>query len=75
MYRLSINMALSQPPWEPSRLVRNESCGLYANWAQALIAMQQWAKGAVDAECSVGIKQVRNAKAWWRRGRCLLEVG
>lgn len=39
------------------------------------MAMQGWAEGAVDAECSVELKKVGNAKAWWRRGRCLVEMG
>lgn len=34
-----------------------------------------WAEGAVDAQCSVELKKAQNAKAWWRRGRCLLEMG
>lgn len=34
-----------------------------------------WAEGAVDAQCSVELKKGQNAKAWWRRGRCLMEMG
>lgn len=68
-------MALTRPLWEPSGLVRDEVAGLYANRAQAYMAVQSWVEGAVDAECSVEAKKVGNAKAWWRRGRCLLEMG
>lgn len=39
------------------------------------MALQAWPEGAVDAEASVEAKKVGNAKAWWRRGRCLLEMG
>ena len=75
MYSLGIDMALGRPAWEPSGLVREEVSGLYANRAQAHMALQQWPEGAVDAECSVEMKKVGNSKAWWRRGKCLLEMG
>lgn len=75
MYTFGLEMALGRPPWEPAGLVRDEVAGLYANRAQAHMAMQAWAEGAVDAEASVEMKRVGNAKAWWRRGRCLLEMG
>ncbi|KAF2198061.1 hypothetical protein GQ43DRAFT_176280 [Delitschia confertaspora ATCC 74209] len=75
MYSLAIEMALGRPGWEPSGLVREEVSGLYANRAQANMALGNWAEGAVDAECSVEMKKVGNAKGWWRRGRCLLEMG
>jgi translocation protein SEC72 len=39
------------------------------------MALQNWVEGAVDAECSVEAKRAGNAKAWWRRGRCLMEMG
>jgi translocation protein SEC72 len=39
------------------------------------MAGQNWPEGSVDAQCSVDLKKVGNAKAWWRRGRCLLEMG
>lgn len=68
-------MALTRPPWEPSGLVRDEASGLYANRAQAYMALQNWPEGAIDAEASVEAKKVGNAKAWWRRGRCLMEMG
>lgn len=68
-------MALTRPLWEPQGLVRDEVAGLYANRAQAHMAMMNWVEGAVDAEASVEAKRVGNAKAWWRRGRCLLEMG
>lgn len=68
-------MALKRPLWEPCGLVRDETAGLYANRAQAHMALQNWAEGAVDAEASVEAKKAGNAKAWWRRGRCLMEMG
>ncbi len=75
MYTLGLEMALGRPPWEPAGLVRDEIAGLYANRAQAHMAMQAWPEAMVDAETSVEMKRVGNAKAWWRRGRCLLEMG
>ena len=48
---------------------------LFANRAQAHMAAGLWAEGAVDAETSVQLKRVGNGKAWWRRGRCLCEMG
>ena len=48
---------------------------MLANRAQAHMALQNWAEGAVDAHASVEAKWVGNAKAWWRRGRCLVEMG
>lgn len=68
-------MALGRPSWEPSGLVRDEVSGLYANRAQSHMAMQNWVEGMVDAECSVEMKKMGNAKGWWRRGRCLFEMG
>ncbi|KAF7577420.1 hypothetical protein PtrM4_016600 [Pyrenophora tritici-repentis] len=68
-------MALARPSWEPSGLVREELSGLLSNRAQANMSMQNWAEGSVDAEASVEMKKVGNAKAWWRRGKCLLEMG
>jgi translocation protein SEC72 len=75
MYSLAIEMALGRPSWEPSGLVREEVSGLLSNRAQANMSLQNWAEGAVDAEASVEMKKVGNAKAWWRRGKCLLEMG
>lgn len=68
-------MALSRPLWEPCGLVRDEVASLYANRAQAHMALQNWAEGSIDAESSVEAKRVGNAKAWWRKGRCLMEMG
>lgn len=68
-------MALTRPLWEPSGLVRDEVAGLYANRAQAHMALSNWVEGAVDAEASVEAKKVGNAKAWWRKGKCLMEMG
>jgi translocation protein SEC72 len=75
LYSLAIDMAKGRPSWEPSGLVREEVSGLLANRAQAYMSQQSWAEGAVDAEASVEMKKVGNAKAWWRRGKCLLEMG
>ncbi|KAI9805177.1 MAG: hypothetical protein M1825_001013 [Sarcosagium campestre] len=75
MYSMGIRMAVERPPWEPAGLVRDELAGLYANRAQAHMSTQAWADAAVDAESSVECKRVGNAKAWWRRGKCLLEMG
>ncbi|KAF2714979.1 hypothetical protein K504DRAFT_366163 [Pleomassaria siparia CBS 279.74] len=74
-YGLAIQMALGRPLWEPSGLVREEVSGLLSNRAQANMAQQNWAEGAVDAEASVEMKKVANAKGWWRRGKCLMEMG
>jgi translocation protein SEC72 len=74
-YTLALQMALTRPQWEPMGLVRDEIAVLYAARAQAYMAVQDWVGGAVDAECSVEAKRVGNAKAWWRRGRCLFEMG
>ncbi|KAI5917060.1 hypothetical protein F4810DRAFT_94204 [Camillea tinctor] len=74
-YGLGLQMALTRAPWEPQQLVREESAALYANRAQAHMALGSWAEGAVDAEASVEAKRVGNPKAWWRRGKCLVEMG
>ncbi|KAF1833255.1 hypothetical protein BDW02DRAFT_570239 [Decorospora gaudefroyi] len=75
LYGLAVDMALGRPQWEPSGLVREEVAGLLSNRAQAHMAQQHWAEGAVDAEASVEMKKGGNAKGWWRRGKCLLEMG
>lgn len=74
-YTLGIEMAISRPQWEPAGLVREELSGLYSNRAQAHMGMQAWPEGAMDAQCSVELKKVQNGKAWWRRGKCLAEMG
>jgi len=74
-YTLGLQMALQRPPWEPQGLVREEISALYANRAQAQMAMHNWPEGALDAEASVEAKRVGNSKAWWRRGKCLMEMG
>ena len=48
---------------------------LYRDRAQAYMALQMWAEAAADAECSVECKRTGNAKSWWRRGKCLCEMG
>ncbi|KAI0536173.1 tetratricopeptide [Xylaria digitata] len=75
LYSLGLQMALGRPLWEPQGLVREETAALYANRAQAHMALLAWPEGAADAECSVEAKRTGNAKAWWRRGKCLLEMG
>jgi translocation protein SEC72 len=74
-YGLGLQMALTRPLWEPTGLVRDEVAGLYANRAQSHMALQNWVEGAIDAEASVEAKKAGNAKAWWRRGKCLIEMG
>ncbi|KAI9768487.1 MAG: hypothetical protein M1840_004897 [Geoglossum simile] len=75
MYTFGIEMAVGRPGWEPAGLVRDEVAALYANRAQAHMAMQNWPLGMLDAEASVEMKRAANAKAWWRRGRCSVEMG
>lgn len=74
-YTLGLQMALTRPAWEPSQLVREEVHALYSNRAQAHMHLGNWPEGAVDAEASVEAKRQGNAKAWFRRGRCLVEMG
>jgi translocation protein SEC72 len=74
-YTLGLQMALTRPAWEPSQLVREEVHQLYSNRAQAHMQLAQWPEAAVDAEASVEAKRQGNAKAWFRRGRCLVEMG
>jgi translocation protein SEC72 len=75
LYTLAVDMAAGRPGWEPVDTARDELATLYANRAQAHMAARDWALGAVDAECSVELKRQGNTKAWWRRGKCLLEMG
>lgn len=75
LYTYGIEMALGRPSWEPSALVKEEAGVLYANRAQAYMVARMWAEGASDAETSVELKRGGNGKAWWRRGRCLCEMG
>jgi translocation protein SEC72 len=75
LYTLGIDMAAGRPAWEPAPPARDELAQLYANRAQAHMALQAWAEGAVDALCSVELKKQGNTKAWWRRAKCLLEMG
>jgi translocation protein SEC72 len=74
-YTVGLQMALTRAPWEPQQLVREEVATLYSNRAQAHMAMQAWPEGAVDADASVEARKIGNAKAWWRRGKCLMEMG
>ncbi|KAI1161622.1 tetratricopeptide repeat domain-containing protein [Nemania serpens] len=75
LYGLGLQMALGRPLWEPQGLVREEVAALYANRAQAHMGMLAWPEAAADAEASVEAKRVGNSKAWWRRGKSLLEMG
>ncbi|RDA91949.1 hypothetical protein CP533_1343 [Ophiocordyceps camponoti-saundersi (nom. inval.)] len=75
LYTLGIQMALTRPLWEPAALVREEVSGLLANRAQAHMGLRNWPEGAIDAEASVEARRIGNAKGWWRRGRCLVEMG
>ncbi|KAK3328039.1 hypothetical protein B0T19DRAFT_181423 [Cercophora scortea] len=74
-YGLGLQMALTRPMWEPSQLVREEVHQLYSNRAQAHMQLMNWPEGATDAEASVEAKRQGNAKAWFRRGKCLVEMG
>ncbi|CAF9936251.1 MAG: hypothetical protein HETSPECPRED_010274 [Heterodermia speciosa] len=75
LYTFALTFALTRPPFEPTALLREEAALLYANRAQAHMAASLWAEGAADAACSVELKRQGNGKAWWRRGRCLVEMG
>lgn len=74
-YTLGLRMALTRPAWEPNGLVRDEAAMLFANRAQAHMAQGDWVRGGTDAECSVEAKKVGNPKAWYRRAKCLVEMG
>lgn len=75
MYTLAIDMAKTRPGWEPAGLVREEIAALYSNRAQAYMSMREWADGAVDAQASVEMRAVNNTKGWFRRSKCLVEMG
>ncbi|PYI31560.1 hypothetical protein BP00DRAFT_495083 [Aspergillus indologenus CBS 114.80] len=75
LYGYAIDMALGRPGWEPVTLARDELAALYANRAQAWMSQRLWVEGLVDARCSVESKAVGNVKAWWRGGKCLVEMG
>ncbi|CAF9937478.1 MAG: hypothetical protein ALECFALPRED_007266 [Alectoria fallacina] len=75
LYTYGIEMALGRPSWEQSAMVKEEAGVLFANRAQAYMVAQMWPEGASDAETSVELKRQGNGKAWWRRGRCLCEMG
>lgn len=75
LYTYGLEMALGRPGWEPVALVREEGGVLFANRAQAYMAKGMWAEGAADGAASVEMKRGGNGKAWWRRGRCLVEMG
>lgn len=75
LYTYALEMALGRPGWEPVGLVRDEAGILYANRSQAHMTIGAWPEGAADAETSVALKRTGNGKAWWRRGKCLVEMG
>ncbi|KAK3326210.1 hypothetical protein B0H66DRAFT_550380 [Apodospora peruviana] len=74
-YTLGLQMALTRPMWEPSQLVREEVQHLFSNRAQAHMYLKNWPEAAADAESSVEAKRQGNAKAWFRKGKCLVEMG
>ena len=75
-YTYALEMALGRPMWEPGAIVREEVSVLLSNRAQAYMGMQMWPEGAADAATSVEMKPAPgNGKAWWRRGKCLAEMG
>jgi translocation protein SEC72 len=75
-YTYAIDMALGRLPWEPAAVVRDELAILMSNRSQAYMTLQMWPEGAADAEASVEMKAAPGqGKAWWRRGKCLLEMG
>ena len=76
LYTYAIDMALGRPPWEPAQIVRDELSVLLSNRSQSHIGLQDWPQAAVDAEASVECKAAPGqGKAWWRRGRSLIEMG
>ncbi|PGH20377.1 hypothetical protein AJ80_03645 [Polytolypa hystricis UAMH7299] len=75
LYTYAIDMALGRPGWEPVGLVREELSGLYANRSQAYMSQQLWAEAWVDAKTSLECAMGGNAKAWWRGGKSLVEMG
>ena len=76
LYTYAIDMALGRPPWEPAQIVRDELGVLLSNRAQSYIGLQAWPEAMVDAETSIECKPAPGqGKAWWRRGRSLLEMG
>ena len=54
--------------------MKDEVSLILCNRAQAHIALGNWPEGAVDAGTSVEMKRIGNGKAWWRKGRCLVEM-
>ncbi|KAL5002944.1 hypothetical protein BDV10DRAFT_181158 [Aspergillus recurvatus] len=75
LYTFALEMALARPGWEPVAVAREELAALYGNRAQAYMAQQKWVEGLVDARASVEGRPVGNVKAWWRGGKCLVEMG
>ncbi|KAL8835523.1 MAG: hypothetical protein Q9176_006872 [Flavoplaca citrina] len=75
LFTYGLEMALTRPGWEPIALVKEEAAMLYRDRAQAYMGVQMWAEAAADAECSVECKRTGNSKSWWRRGKCLTEMG
>ncbi|KAE8555433.1 hypothetical protein EYB25_000129 [Talaromyces marneffei] len=74
LYGYAIDMAIGRPAWEPVNLIRDELSGLYANRAQAYMSQQSWPEGWIDSKCSAECKPMGNVKAWWRGGKCLVEM-
>lgn len=74
-YDIGVQMALTRPDWEPSGLKREEAAEMFANRAQAHMALRNWVEGSIDAEKSIEAKKAGNPKAWWRKAKCLMEMG
>lgn len=74
LYSLAIDMAQSRPGWEPVAVAREELAALYSNRAQAFMSQQDWVEGLLDSKASVEAKPMGNVKAWWRGGKCLVEM-
>ncbi|MCJ1305794.1 hypothetical protein MMC08_008610 [Hypocenomyce scalaris] len=75
LYTYALTMSTTRPPFEPHQNTIAELSQLYANRAQAHLTLHNYPEAAADAETSVELKKAGNGKAWWRRGRCLVEMG
>ncbi|TGZ84325.1 hypothetical protein EX30DRAFT_103940 [Ascodesmis nigricans] len=74
-YTMAIQAAQTRPVWEPAGLMRDEMQVLYANRAQAYLGMGCWPEAYADADMAVDMKKIQNPKAWWRKGKALMEMG
>lgn len=55
-------------------LVREELASLYSNRAQTYVSQQMWPEGWIDAFTSIKCNEDENGKAWYRGGKCLVEM-